>query len=159
MKFDDKTSPGGYSGNRLWSFQCLIDWLEVRAREGHKFPSNVGELAADIDHSVLLQRLTEGKQPLLIAPPRSFSTPWYELIEKGEASPFEVYPVANFLVIDQFEWKILNKVSNEEYIVTYGEEVDKFRVFVGSPPTVYPVSLRPGASFSPGRKNWKIVKL
>lgn len=148
----------------------LLKWLEIREENGIEFPSSLSSLKIDIDHSALLQRLLEGKDPLPIPPPRSFSYPWYDLIEKGEAHPCEVWempPGLNhedfpMLVIDQFAgWKVLEKISDTEWVAThsYGDRKNpkwaegKWRVYqIGSR-----VPQNPGnGSFN---KLWKIEKI
>jgi hypothetical protein len=62
------------------TLQAVAEWLEVLAESNYGMPTS-----SDVDHSALLHRLLEGKDPLPDPPPRSMSYPWYELIEKGEA--------------------------------------------------------------------------
>lgn len=62
-------------------------WLKIRAYflEGQDALVKAEQLGPDMDHSTLLRRLMEGKQPLPLPPPKSYSYPWYTLVEKGEA--------------------------------------------------------------------------
>ena len=62
---------------------CLVKWLEVREQEGKPFPASLGQLKVDIDHSALLRRLLDGKQPLPHPPPLKHSYPDYEAVEGG----------------------------------------------------------------------------
>lgn len=148
---------------------ALLRWLSIRAEHGYEFPDNYYQFGADIGHSALLRRLLDGKEPLPDPPPRSFSYPWYSLIEDGEGFPMEVweghpklfsdYPA---LVIDQCGcWKILEKISDTEWIATYsygkGDKVmwaeGKWRIYqIGSRVPQHPDS----GSFN---KLWKIEKL
>ena len=105
----------------------LIKWLEIREENGRAFPSNLTQLRCDMDHSALLQRLVEGDEPLPEPPPRAFSYPWYELLEKGVDHPFEVNEMGPgnsifnepTLVIDQSPWKIIQKLGPEAWIAAY----------------------------------------
>jgi len=115
---------------RGWSIQCLLRWLEVREAEGHPFPDSVRKLKEDIDHSALLGRLLSGQEPLDDPPPKTMAYPWYEIIEKGKGEPSQVWEAQSDLVsalgfkaiiIDGYPWRILEKVSEEEYLVTYGK--------------------------------------
>jgi hypothetical protein len=117
------------------TISCFHKWLSIREENDIPFPNNLLKLRIDMDHSALLRRLLEGKEPLPIPPPRAFSYPWYELIDYGCSEPNEVWePNASLhsypcLVIDQFSgWKILDKVSETEWIITYryGQNQDKW---------------------------------
>jgi len=109
-------------------------WLAVRI-EHQNAPQEVKDvwqqLTADIDHSALLGRLLEGKEPFDIPPPLSYSYPWYTLIEDGFAEGgFEVgihpdglpslqlqFPIAH---IAQGIWRIAKTVEEgKEYIVEW----------------------------------------
>ena len=50
---------------------------------------------ADAVHSALLKRLLDGKQALPEPPPRSYSYPWYELVENGYENRCEVFMRVN----------------------------------------------------------------
>ncbi len=106
---------------RLWSVQCVIDWLRVRETEGHAFPSSLVEFEAELDHSSLFRRLIEGKSPLPAPPPLSFSQPWYELAERGWATPQTVVEIPDGLVINNTLWKIESK-SGERYVLLEGND-------------------------------------
>jgi len=109
-------------------------WLRVRI-EHQDAPQEVKDvwqqLTADIDHSALLGRLLDGKEPLDIPPPLSYSYPWYELVENGSVEGgFEVgiypdgvpifqlqFPAAH---IAQGIWHILEIIDEDkEYIVEW----------------------------------------
>jgi hypothetical protein len=108
----------------------LIRWLEIKQKFSTKFPGSISELKMSIYKSSLLPRLLQGKEPLAIPPPKSYSQPWYSLIEEGCAlvyaydfffpndtfSKFQDYP---FVMISQFPWEILIKYSDEKYALTY----------------------------------------
>lgn len=105
---------------------CLFRWLQIREQYGYEFPQDYCKLRIDADHSALLDRLLQGKEPLPEPPPRAFSYPWYELIENGFAYPYEVWEPTNrlhdypTLVIDQSsQWKIVEKIFDREWICTY----------------------------------------
>jgi hypothetical protein len=80
--------------NRVWSEgvqRALHEWLDIRGREQQEVPTTWRQLQADVAHSALLARLLAGKAPLPQAPPRSYSYPWYSLIENGGEGDCEVY--------------------------------------------------------------------
>lgn len=123
---------------RGWSIDCLLRWLRVREEAGHPFPQSLRQLEADIAHSALLTRLLEGKDPLPEPPPRAMAYPWYELIEKGRAEAYEVFELTGgveegsgyqVLVVDQYPWKIVKKVSEDEYLVTYDEGKTQWKAY------------------------------
>lgn len=62
-------------------------WLYIRRVNGRRDPFN---MRCEMEHSSLLRRLLEGKEPFDEPPPRSYSYPWYELLENGWARPGEV---------------------------------------------------------------------
>jgi len=109
-------------------------WLRVRI-EHQGAPQEVKDvwqqLTADIDHSSLLERLLDGKEPLEVPPPLAFSYPWYDLVENGSVEGgFEVaiypegvpsiqlqFPAAN---IAQGIWHIIETVEEDkEYVVEW----------------------------------------
>ncbi|HLG26328.1 MAG TPA: hypothetical protein VI423_00920, partial [Paenisporosarcina sp.] len=67
--------------------KTLLEWLQICQQNGRSFPSSLTTLMINIDHSVLLRRMLEGKPPLPKAPPRTFSYPNYQMIESGEYYP------------------------------------------------------------------------
>lgn len=145
---------------RPWSIECLIEWLRIREREGVPFPTSLLEFVTDIDHSALLQRLAKGKEPLPAPPPLSFSYPWYELMEQGYAEPIDVWvgdKTTNemfgyrAIVINQTPWKVVEQTSDEEYILTYGENSPNYRLLVSG------VSDRPGLDGTD--KVWRLEKI
>jgi hypothetical protein len=110
--------------------KALIQWLALREEHGRPFPSSLEQLQCDLDHSALLLRLLEGKEPFPEPPPRAHSYPNYGLLENGWHDPLEVneYDKGSSLakdeggpviVIDQTIWKLIAKVGDEEWIVTY----------------------------------------
>lgn len=65
--------------------KAVLDWLTVRAREmPDEYDANwIASLEVDADHSALLSRLLDGKEPLEHRPPLYMSYPWYGLITHG----------------------------------------------------------------------------
>jgi len=70
-----------------------------------------------------------GKEPLPLAPPRAFSSPWYEIYE--EDGPHIAYKVfksegivnGSFLVVDQCPWKIIEEIiTDQEYVIQYKDK-------------------------------------
>lgn len=104
------------------TLRAVAEWLDILNEVGYGSPT-----MADVDHSALLHRLLEGKDPLPEPPPRSMSYPWYELIEKGEdiADIHEFPPVEDgaeggkFLAINQAVWDIVEKQDDDHYTVRW----------------------------------------
>lgn len=106
--------------------ECLNRWLDIRYVNGQ----DVGDflqLRIDADHSGLLRRLLAGEEPTAEAPPLAYSYSWVEVIQKGKAEAYEVYephpesqlfPQAS-IVIDQTWWPLLEKLGEDDWIVTY----------------------------------------
>ena len=106
--------------------QAMTTWLRIRWESGLSWPLNADDLGVLMAHSALLDRLLQGKDPLPEAPPRAFSYPWYELIERGSARAMRVsIPQEEsglhdgMLLIEQEFWKIIETVSATEWIATY----------------------------------------
>jgi hypothetical protein len=122
--------------NERWlTVQAVRRWLAFREENGDGPPSE-----PDWDHSALLARLVSGKSPLPEPPPKSFSYPWYELIDNGSAVATEVREVRNWhdndevlLSINQARWKIIEK-SGDSYRVQW-------------PPTGLPCDVQPEGEF------------
>lgn len=110
----------------LSEIQALLKTLQIRVENGFSFPESLEELNLVIQKSSLLGRLLDGKEPLPAPPPKSFSHPWYSLIEDGFASPFEVWkyiPDDDFLeteiIINHTGWKLIEELNKNDYIVSY----------------------------------------
>lgn len=111
--------------------QTVVRWLIIRCEWGPEHQQNWVRnalkvladpiLLADVDHSALLERLLAGKAPLPIPPPLRFGYPWYDLVESGAGEAAEVHAHGDYLVICQYPWRILERVSDREYVVTYGD--------------------------------------
>lgn len=106
----------------------LFKWLEIREEHGVDFPGSLDQLKISMLKSSLLKRMIEGKEPLPYPPPRSYSYPWYSLIEDGEGTSKDVWRGDAWvddlyncptLIIDQFPWKIIKELSPEEWFVVY----------------------------------------
>lgn len=106
-------------------YKYLFKWLSIREEHGLEFPTNVQQLQIYMMKSALLSRLIEGKDPLPYPPPLSFSYPWYSLIETGEANIIDLWEdnllISNgpVIMIHQFPWKILQKIDEDSWLVTY----------------------------------------
>jgi hypothetical protein len=107
--------------------KLLIDWLKIREQQGYAFPRDPDGFMITAVKSALLDRMLSGKAPFEIPPPKSHSYPWYELIERGEAEPLEVFRTEEIekeifgdcLIINQTPWVILREDGPEDWIVTY----------------------------------------
>ena len=102
------------------SIEAFFQWLKICEAQGYDLPMDRRSLKIRADHSALLERLLEGKEPLQEPPPRAFGYPWYDLVETGEGDAMEVFEAEGGLVINQEPWIILQRVEADcEWIVTY----------------------------------------
>lgn len=115
------------------TLQALFKWIDVREKVGHGYPRSASGLQCDLDHSALFQRLLADEPILPEPPPRAYSSPWYSLLDKGEAHPHEVWFAKdkgvtiwgpNTVIIEQSSaWRVLETISEEEdleeWIVSY----------------------------------------
>ncbi len=106
----------------------FIKWLEIRVKNGYEMPSSTQLLSLDAAKSALLKRMLSGKEPFINPPPKNFGYPWYELLENNQAYAYEAWipddwskNFTNYdsIIIDQFPWKILETISDFEWIITY----------------------------------------
>jgi hypothetical protein len=118
----------------------LLRWLDCVRRENgpavmKELCRNPQQMRIDIEHSALLRRLLQGKEPLSHPPPLTCGYPWYELIERGEGTAFEVQEcpaedgIPHLIINQNGQWRILQKVGAQEWIVAYREDGEKFRVW------------------------------
>lgn len=118
--------------------KAVSDWVRIRDRPDYNAPLT----PAEVEHSALLRRLLGGKPALPDPPPRSFSYPWYELIEDGR-STCECWEMTAeqrkvwgrtepTLVVNQSPtWTILRK-EGEAFIVTNPRAPGEWRVRPGT---------------------------
>jgi len=106
----------------------LFKVLEIRLLNGYDIPTDFNQLKITFRKSALFRRMMEGKEPLPLPPPRSYSYPWYSLIEDGYGYPGEVWKPTSWdkcftdypsIVIDQTPWKLLEELGEDDWIVTY----------------------------------------
>lgn len=108
-------------------FETLISWLKIRELGMGDFPASTDGLLLAMYKSALLQRMMEGKDPLPVPPPKTFSYPWYSLIEEGIGYPTDVWEAEGIeeqifgkaVVINQYPWNLIEKVGPENWIVAY----------------------------------------
>ena len=75
-----------------FALKCIKRWLEIREKfEDRAKDRGFSQLRADIDHSALLHRLLEGKEPLPEPPPLKNSYPDYNSVE-GEKPDHPWWP-------------------------------------------------------------------
>ena len=88
---------------------AVSQWLHLKERYEPARPVySLSQLSADVDHSSLLRRLLAGKEPLPEPPPRSFSYPWYEIVEQGHAERCCAYFNDGEVTINQCsDWTIV----------------------------------------------------
>lgn len=104
--------------------EILFKVLEIREENGYDFPRDLNHLKISIYKSALFHRMMEGKDPLPVPPPRSYSYPWYSLIEDGYGFPYEVWKEEQMfgfpaIGIDQSIWKLEEELGDKDYIVRY----------------------------------------
>lgn len=107
--------------------KLLFKWLKIREFNGSSFPNDVDGLFVTANKSSLLDRMLKGKDPLLYPPPKSFSYPWYDLMETGEGYPLDVSRTEGMekdifgdaIIINQSVWILLREEGPEDWIVTY----------------------------------------
>jgi len=112
---------------------CFNKWLWIREKwEESEFPPrSLTQIGIDAEHSSLLRRLLEGKEPLEYPPPRSFSYPNYSLAENDDwhTSEFFIhkeddnirgYPL---IAINQMTWRIEKEIEpDKKFILSYRED-------------------------------------
>jgi hypothetical protein len=82
---------------------ATIRWCRLLGENGRGLPSD-----EDVDHSALLRRLLDGKEPLREPPPLANRTPWYAIVDHGTDTSTDVWDAGDgHLVINQSRWKIL----------------------------------------------------
>lgn len=121
--------------------RAVVLWLFVAAEQGRGFPDSPNILRIDMDHSCLLQRLLSGTPPLPKPPPKHFSSPWYELIDDGFASPLEVWEIkakkdrgliehfGDALFIDKEPWSIVERRGPNDWLVKHSRDENVWRVW------------------------------
>lgn len=115
------------------TLRTIIKWQEVVSVEYYRRFRQLHQpnLRADIMHSVLLQWMLDGNEPLPKPPPKKFSNPWHQLVVDGEGVAMEVWsgeaPRSNQVIINQHAWDILERTETG-YIATYGDGTTKWSV-------------------------------
>lgn len=147
----------------------LTRWLQIRTENGYDMPRDISHFKITCLKSALLHRMLEGKEPFPIPPPRAFSYPWYDLIENGIAHPYEVWAADDeisfvltdypALVIDQSPWKILEKLEEDSWIITYQYGPDEDRKFAEDKWHVYCVGSNIQKTGHSSDKLWEIKKI
>lgn len=108
-----------------WLIDRLYVWLRTVSKEKGERPDLNN--TANITKSCLLYRLTvEAKEPLPHPPPRSYSAPWYQLIEDEIGSAYEVWDNDDErrghvgIVINQDDgWRLVERVTDDHLVVEY----------------------------------------
>lgn len=96
-------------------------WHETRLLNGYhlRMDADPGGIACDMEHSALLRRLLDGKDPLFQPPPHRYSYPDYDLIDNGSREiRSEVLFDAKSVVIDQATFQIIDQDANG-YVLSY----------------------------------------
>lgn len=105
--------------------EALFKTLQIREENGYDFPRDINHLMISIRKSALFHRLMEGKEPLPVPPPKSYSYPWYALIEDGYGYPSEVWKDKHNMFghpavgIDQSIWKLEEELGDDDFVVRY----------------------------------------
>lgn len=140
----------GLSQRDRFVINSVIEWIDTvaKARGEYNKPST-----ADVTHSALLMRILGGRKPHTVPPPRSYSYPWYELLEPGnEGKDFQCEAsvwlrgedgVETDLLINQTRWSILKVVEpNKRYRVRYAKDYPVFEVWDTGANEVHPWRIR-----------------
>lgn len=107
---------------------AVLQWLDIRSQYiNSSINEHLSQLSADLDHSSLLDRLCQGKEPFDVPPPRAMSYPNYDLLENDECFPLEVWESKGddwgmgcvVLGIDQALWKVVEKRGEDDWLVKY----------------------------------------
>jgi hypothetical protein len=109
---------------------AIFTWLEVRQRAGMALPQRLSaeRLLDEAEKSGLLGRLLSGQEALPEAPPLSFGSPWYDIVEKGRAHGVLVEDVSgnlrrqcpNHVMVNRFPWLVLERLDDEGgYLITW----------------------------------------
>ncbi len=126
--------------------RAVGQWINLHTRHLGRPPTDV-----DADHSSLLFRLLEGKEPLPQPPPRAYSYPWYSLVETGGPELCEAYPHFDdymkmgherpFAVVNQSLWKIVGK-DGDTYLLEWYTRDTEFPWQAKLRPAANPMPLR-----------------
>lgn len=127
--------------------EAVTKWLKIREDNGKDVPKSSHMFFVDADHSSLLHRLLDGKEPFPEPPPLALSRPWYSLIEEGKGTAYEAWKDTLLsdtpqLMVNQFPWDIVEELGDGAYIVTPIEG----RGPIGSKWHVYPTGEMFGGS-------------
>ena len=147
--------------------ELLFKWLRIREENGYTFPNDFNYFTITVRKSALLHRLLEGKEPLPIPPPRTYSYPWYSLIENGYGYPYEVWKANdNFMNfpavgIDQTIWKLIKELGKDDYIVSYFYGLNATEKLSETKWHVYCIGCRVPFNTDGGSSNylWKIERV
>lgn len=117
---------------------AVAEWLRVRAEaRGDKAGRLLAaSLEVNADHSALLERLLEGRQPLPEPPPRAYSYPWYSLIEDGQGYAMEVWRRDDIdaivgmpsVVVEQSRWDLVSENGAEDWTIRWPGTSYTYRV-------------------------------
>jgi len=114
----------------IWQFAKAINkWYEITNHSSISYP--------DITHSALLRRILSGGSIYPYPPPKSYSYPWYELLDDGISVRADVQPwtskvstdwkrgakwkveTERLVVINQTVWGLEAEISDTELIATF----------------------------------------
>lgn len=118
-----------------WALERMAEWVRVKEYESENMPNvrmwnSLKISAADVDHSVLLRRLLEGKRPFKVPPPLSFSYPWYEVMDGKVHIVFEVWFDSKQprVVLNQTSWNVL-RTEGDVYIIQNGRDKEEWKLW------------------------------
>lgn len=98
-------------------YSALREWRRIAAQAAHAEGVEWREefTTADVDHSSLLRRILEGGPVYEHAPPRAFSYPWIDLLEKRTVEGNDVFVHPGELNLNQSRWRIVGEPSPGVY--------------------------------------------
>lgn len=151
-----------------FALRQVQEWLNLRAAgEDDLVKKHALEDAAKVVFtSPLLDRLIRGKLAFDSNPPKSYNNPWYDLVEYGEDICIDIWFSRiedDEVRIDGEKWLIIEKLENENYVVTYpGDEEEDLYLLSFMNEDDYERLLHPRLrKLSDGKErySWKLTRL
>ena len=125
-----------YNWKEIWDIsQAVLSWIsimEASTLEDKKWAVKYYEAGHtphmnNLLHSSLFKRILEKKKVFTYPPPKSYSTPWYSLLEnkKEEIGEFSFYTLngKDYVSINHAQWEVLSQDTGR-YNIKYTIEGD-----------------------------------
>lgn len=111
-----------YTEEEAKHYDLIIEWLQIVNRERKDYRTSYCPTSNDWKKSALFRRLRDGKKPLKYPPPRSFSYPWYSVIEDPTPHLCDVgvgYEPGT-IIVNQCQYNIIDEVD-DVFTISYGK--------------------------------------